>query len=231
MPFLVNLSTKPTMMLRLLCIICLCGPLYAFSPKNTQPGVYEEKAANILSEASKKLMDFDAVHMEFALSTSGNAMSLLSDTEGYIYVKGEKYYIKSGDMHFISDGVLAWTFLEDVNELHISYLEDTEGALSPISILNNFEEDFKPLWLREETHNNRKFHIIDMVPKEPHAFFKYRLGIDTETKMIVFTTAFDRQGNTYTYTITDIYFNPEIPDGFFVFDTDKYPDLEIVDLR
>lgn len=196
-----------------------------------QMGTYEKKAVEILSLAFNKLKAHDAIYMEFSFTSSQSEMAAFDDLSGFLYSKGDKYYIKSGDMHFISDGILAWTFLEDVNEVHISYLEDTEGALSPISIIENFEDDFMPLWLRKDYVNSRKAHIIDMVPIEPHSFSKYRVGIDTESADLLFMTAFDSQGNTYTYAISKIKGSPDISDGLFVFDPNKHPGVEVIDLR
>ncbi len=206
-------------------------PASQFAENKKQPGTYEKKAIEILSKAFNNLKAHDAIYMEFDFISSQSDIEAFDDHNGFLYAKGDKYYIKSGEMHFISDGILAWTFLEEVNEVHISYLEDTEGALSPISILENFEDEFMPVWLREEVFNSRKVHIIDMAPIEHHSFFKYRLGIDTETADVLFTTAFDRQGATYTYVVTNMLVNPDVPDDFFLFDPDQYPGIEVVDLR
>lgn len=196
------------------------------------PGVYEEKAIEILKETSEAFKSHDALFMEFVYIPSSSSMNLYDDSKGFMYVSGDKYYIKTGDMHFISDGVLTWTFLEDVNEVHISYLEDTEGAITPLSLLENFEEEFKSLWLRQEIYDDGELiEIIDLVPVEHHPFKKYRLAISSQSRHIVYTIAYDSHGGTYTYLITDTIIDPEIPGGLFSFNPEDHPGIEVVDLR
>ncbi len=215
--------------INILSLLVLLGPGKAI---NDQPGIYEEKAINILNKSSNTIKAYDALYLEFEYSSAGSSMELFNDAEGYIYMSGDKYYIKLGDMQFISDGILAWTFLMDVNEVHISYLEDTEGALTPISLLNNFEDEFSPLWIRQETHDDGKFlDIIDLVPIEHHPFQKYRLAISRKSNLVVYTIAYDMDARTYTYLVTETLINPEIGEGLFSFNPDDHPGIEVVDLR
>lgn len=209
-------------------LFCLSTALSAGSDK--QYVNYEEKAAGILEQAGNKLKAHDAVYLEFELTSSNTVMSSY-DSDGFIYAKGDMYKIKSGEIYFISDGTVSWTYLEDVNEVHISYLEDTEGALSPISLLDNYYRDYNYLWIGTEVFNNKKVHIIDLAPIDHQPFTKYRLGIDTETANVLFTIAFDRQGNTYTYTVTKMVVNPDVTDDMFTFDPSLYDDIEVIDLR
>ncbi len=195
-------------------------------------GDYEKKAIEILTKTSNAIKSHEALYMEFEYISSSSSIDFFDDVNGFIYMSGEKYYIKLGDMHFISDGVLAWTYLEDVNEVHISYLEDTEGVMSPLSLLHNFEEEFSALWLRQETYEDGELlEIIDLVPVEHHPFQKYRLAISSQDHHVVYTIAYDAHGGTYTYLIIDTLINPEIQDGLFSFNPHDHPDIEIVDLR
>ncbi len=199
---------------------------------NDPPRVYEDKATEILAMTGNTIKAYDALYLEVQYISSDSFTELFDDATGFIYVSGEKYYIKLGNMHFISDGVLAWTFLEDVNEVHISYLEDTEGALTPLSLLENFENEFRSLWIRQETTDDGEvIDIIDMVPLEHHPFYKYRIAISSKSHHVVYTIAYDSHGGTYTYMITDTLINPAIPPDLFLFDPDDYPGIEVVDLR
>ncbi len=210
--------------------LMLCFISFLSANNNLQPLCYEQKAINILNHARNKIKAYDAVYFEFDFS-GPDTDPIPYTNQGFLYVKGDKYYIKSGEMIFISDGTLAWTFLSDYNEVHISYLSDAEGAFSPITLLDHFDSDFTPLWISENIINNNKANIIDLVPVEPQPFSKYRLAIDIETAGVLFTIAYDRQGNTYTYTVTEMLVNPDVDDDLFVFDPSVHPDIEIVDLR
>ncbi len=215
--------------IHILSMLVLIGTGKAMSDP---PRVYEEKAIEILKKAGNTIKAYDALYLEVHYMSSNSSTELFDDAKGFIYLSGEKYYIKLGDMHFISDGMLAWTFLEDVNEVHISYLEDAEGTLTPLSLLDSFEEEFRPLWLRQETLDNGEvIDVIDMVPIEHHPFFKYRIALSSQSKHVVYIIAYDSHGGTYTYVITETLINPEIRDNLFSFDPGEHPDIEVVDLR
>ncbi len=192
---------------------------------------YEEKATNILNEARRKLNTHDALLINFTFSASEAAFDMDDDMDGFMYAKDDKFYIKSGASHFLSNGTLAWTYLEAVNEVHISKLEDTETVITPQSLLEDFKETFNPLWIRKEGENGHNLHIIDMVYIEPLTFQKYRIAVEENTGFLKYISAYDMQGNTYTYYITSTEINPEIPIGLFTFDQGKYPGIEVVDLR
>ncbi|MCG8476667.1 MAG: hypothetical protein MI784_14475 [Cytophagales bacterium] len=44
-------------------------------------------------------------------------------------------------------------------------------------------------------------------------------------------TSFDREGNKFRYLISNFKILDQVPDQTFEFDENKYPDVEIVDLR
>lgn len=196
------------------------------------PGVYEEKAIEILNKTGDVLKSHDAIYLEFIYMSPSSGIDFIDEATGHIYIYGDKYYIKSGDIYFISDGEYAWTYLEDVNELHISYLEDTEGLISPLSLLEDFEKQFRPLWLREEiSDDGETLDIIDMVPTGHDPFLKYRVAISKKSRHIAYMVAYDAHGTTYTYKIISTLINPEIPAGMFSFDPNEYPGIEVIDLR
>ncbi len=196
-----------------------------------QPRHYEEKAEDILTEASKALKAHDAVRMSFSYTMQNEEREQYDHAEGFILTSGDKFHLRQGMYHMISDGKTAWTFLEEVNEVHISYAEDTEEALSPVSVLDNFHEDFRARWIRLEPHDDEDIHIIDLVPHQPQTFYKFRVAIGEQSNSIVFLEAHDRQGGIYRYDIEVIETDPETSDQKFTFQPEDHPGIEVVDLR
>lgn len=229
--------------LNLLMPFAIFGYAGASSPPGLPPGqqqqlqdpgvrVYEERAEEILAMASEKILGYGSLEMHFEYQADDNiSFGDEEEMDAVLYSKGDKYYMRIGKSHFISDGETAWTFLEEVNEVHISLAEFTDQAMTPAYFLQNFKEEFRSKWIREQEYNGRTVHIIDMVPVEPHAFYKYRLALDTGDNHIVYTQAHDRQGNIIHYEITDFITGGDIPDSLFVFNPDNYPGIEVVDLR
>ena len=137
-----------------------------------------------------------------------------------------------GDNVFISDGETVWNYLDDMYEIHINYVENMEGGLTPTTLLDNFDEEYRGRFVRQESFNGKTVDIIDLIPNTPQSFFKYRVALNASDHMLVYTIAYDRHGGTYTYTLGKTRTNHEIDDKLFVFNRADFPsDIDIIDLR
>ncbi len=204
----------------------------AYQAEDTITGIYEEKALDILADARDRFHSFETFYSEFEYAASATDFGSSMGEGGYLYTKGNKYRMKLNGSLFISDGITAWSFLEDINEVHISDILETEGMLTPISLIEHHRDNFHPLWIRQEVYRNKTVDVIDLVPADPHtAFSKYRVAIDKNSKLIAYIVAYDRQGGSYSYTITKNEINPDIPGSLFDFNPDDYPGIEVIDLR
>lgn len=196
------------------------------------PGRYEQRALDILENSRVLFNSFDTFHAEFEYASSAGGFSQRLNDGGSLYTKGSKYYMKLDGNIFVSDGSTVWSFVEEINEVHISTVYDSEGIITPTSLLDNYQDAFQPLWIRQELHRGKDVHVIDLVPEDPHTpFSKYRIAIEADNGMIAYVVAYDRQGGTYTYTITETTINPDLPEAVFAFNPDEYPGIEVIDLR
>ena len=57
------------------------------------------------------------------------------------------------------------------------------------------------------------------------------VNIDKNSKNIVSTKVFEKNGNRYTYIVTNMKTNTTLPESLFVFNAKDYPNVEVVDLR
>jgi outer membrane lipoprotein-sorting protein len=73
---------------------------------------------------------------------------------------------------------------------------------------------------------------IELTPLDKtKTFFKVLVYIDKTNQSMVSTKVFQKTGDRYTYTITNLKKNTDLPDNLFVFDSKNYPKVEVVDLR
>ncbi len=221
-----HMTTNPFIFILLLLPWSAAGKQQA-----SQPMVYDEKATEILQQASEVLAGYPELKVTFVYTMENPRFSEKESMDGTLYASGDKYHMKLGDNLFISDGEVAWTFLGEVNEVHISLVEHSQGSITPTSLLRDFQEDYRPRWISEEDHQGARMHVIDLFPEQPEAFYKYRTGICTRNFHLVYITAHDRQGGNYTYQITGMKPEPGIPTELFTFDPGLYPGIEVVDLR
>jgi len=62
-------------------------------------------------------------------------------------------------------------------------------------------------------------------------YFKIKLFIEKATSNIAKAKVFDKNGNRYTYFVSNFTPNPNLPDLFFTFDQKAYAGVEVIDLR
>jgi len=201
-------------------------------PDPDTPGWYEKRALEILENSRVLFNSFDTFHAEFEYTSSVGGFSQSLNDSGSLYTKGNKYFMVLDGNIFVSDGSAAWSFLEEINEVHISNVYDSEGIITPTSLLDIYKDTFQPLWVRQEVHRGKDVHVIDLVPYDPYTpFTKYRIAIEAESDMIAYLVAYDRQGGTFSYIVTETNINLSLPDTLFVFNPDDYPGIEVIDLR
>ncbi len=206
--------------------------LFSFaSAQNQQERAAEAKGNQLMMEASQHIKSFRALKIFFSYDMENTSKNTKESMKGELISQGDRYHMSLSGNLFISDGTNTWTYLKDMNEVYINTLANSEGGITPTSILNDFEGQFRAKHIRQETHMGRRVEIIDLVPRAPQLFYKYRVALDASTKMLVYTIAHDREGSTYTYTMDRIETNPTIAAGQFTFSAANFPGIEVVDLR
>jgi outer membrane lipoprotein carrier protein len=192
----------------------------------------EQQANELLRKASAKIKAYNTMEVDFSYIMENPQMSIKETMRGKVQAKGDKYRMTVGDNVFISDGRNVWNFIDDLDEIHINTVENSEGGLSPTALLNDFATQYKARFIKQETVNGKLADIIDLVPNAPQSFFKYRVALDARDQSMIYTTAYDRHGGTYTYTIETMKTNQPIPDSRFVFNRNEFPaSVEVIDMR
>lgn len=193
---------------------------------------YDPEAKEILDAMSVKYQEIGSFESDFSYSMENPTQAISEDFEGEIVVKGDKYRLNMGGQEIINDGETVWTYLQEVNEVNIDNYDPEEGDISPTQIYNAYKRGFKYLYLEDQTENGDVYHIIDLIPENnDNQFFKIRLHISENDKTLKKWQIFDKNGTIYTYEISN--FNPDadIANSAFSFDSSKYENVEVVDLR
>jgi outer membrane lipoprotein-sorting protein len=105
--------------------------------------------------------------------------------------------------------------------------------MTPQKIFTDFyDKDFLYKLNGEKTENGKVIQEIELTPTDKtRSFFKVLVYVDKKTKNISSSKVLEKSGNKYTYGVSNLNGNSNIPDEQFVFDKKKYPGVEEVDLR
>lgn len=192
---------------------------------------YEKKAKDILAQASSKIKSYTSIKIDFTYEMENKEQKINESMQGSLISKGEKFNMEIGGQRFISDGTTLWTYMKEMNEVQINLVANSEEDLNPTALISSFETDYRCKWIKNESYQGKQLDIIDMVPNESKAFFKIRIAVDSQSKQLVYSTAYDRNGGTYTYRIKKFLSNVAVNEADFSFDPKKHAGIEIIDLR
>jgi outer membrane lipoprotein-sorting protein len=192
----------------------------------------DAKAQEILKGVSAKYRSFNSLEADFTLTLDNPSEKIKDTQKGKVALKGNKYWVEIGGQTIVSDGKTVWTYLKDANEVQITEATNDKDAITPTNIFTVYERGFKSRFVEEKTINGKLIQLIELVPEDAKKpFFKVQLNIDKANKMIQSAKLFDKNGNHYIYTLDNITPNAVASENIFMFNTSKYPKIEVVDLR
>ena len=191
----------------------------------------DTKAKTTLDAVSAKMKSYTTMKIDFTYSMVNDKTKVNESKSGTIQIKGSKYHLEIGGQIVFCDATTVWTYLKDDNEVNVNNASTQEDATNPTTILNNYSKNFKPKFIKEEVQGGKTIAVIDMTPIKAKSYYKVRLNIDKIAQQIVSTSVYDKNGSTYTYTVTKFASNLPMADALFTFVKANYPGVQVNDMR
>ncbi|MGK2862039.1 MAG: LolA family protein [Chitinophagaceae bacterium] len=190
-------------------------------------------AKQVLDAVSAKFKTFNSVQAGFAYKVEDAKGKPMSSKNGSVWMKGNKYKVSFGGQEIFSDGNTIWNYDKNSNEVTINNVDASGSALTPQKLFTNFyDKDFLYLLNGEKKIGGKTLQEIEMTPTDKSKpFHKVYLQVDKSAKTIYSTRVLENGGNRYTYTVSNMKTNSPLADNQFTFDKNKYPGVEVVDLR
>mgnify|MGYP000860220236 FL=1 len=216
-------------MLTLFSIFTFLLSLFGYNPDKQ---LNDPKAKVLLDAVSKTYKNYESVEANFTLISTNPQQNKKKKKKGTVYLKGEKYKLLMGKQEIICDKKSVWTYLKDIKEVQINDYEPNKEDITPSNMFTIYQNDFNYILNGEDNIDKTECTIIDLMPKDKNKpFFKVRIWINKNAKFIKQMKVFDKNGSTYTYTVTLFNSKAGLEDNFFKFDTSKHPEVHVEDLR
>ena len=150
--------------------------------------------------------------------------------KGTIVMKGEKFYLHSGQIQSWYDGKTQWSYVADTEEVNISHPtpEELQG-INPYFILVNYQENFESSYKGMKTHEGKQVHEIVLAPKG-NAHEQITLWI-SKTSHPIYIKVENNGKPVSEIHVKNVRKQKEINDQVFRFNKSLYPNAEIIDLR
>ena len=214
-----------------ICFSFCTANLFAQATKGS--GKSDPEAKKVLDAVSAKFKTFKSVKATFTLKIENAAGKVQGTKTGTVLMKGLKYRVSITGQDIFCDGSTIWTYDMAAKEVQVATLDNSSGSITPQKLFTNFyDKDFLFLLNEDVKRNGKTFQVVELTPLDKtKPFFKVVLEVDKATKVIMSTRVFEKNGNRYLYAINNMATSSAIPDDSFVFNTKKYPGVEVIDLR
>jgi outer membrane lipoprotein-sorting protein len=190
-------------------------------------------AKKILDAVSAKFRTYKTPQAAFTYKIENAQGKALSTKKGTVTMKGSKFRVSMGGLEIFSDGRTSWNYDKSANEVTVSGVDVSAGAITPQKLFTNFyDKDFLYKLNGTKKEGGKNLVEIEMTPTDKtKPFHKVYVLVDNATKTLYSARFLEKSGNRYSYTINTLKPNISIADADFIFDKKKFPGVEVVDLR
>ena len=187
----------------------------------------DEKAEKILKDLSANTKSYIYMDVDFDFNFINTSQDINESQKGNIKINQNKFRLDLNQQLIISDDSIQWIYLKESNELQIMEYDSQDEMISPNKLFTIYENGYKSQYIELKENN----HIIDLFPIESNEFKNIQLHIDQDKIQLKKIILFDKNGGSFSYSITKLITDKEIDENVFKFNEANYPDLEIIDLR
>lgn len=206
----------------LFIILCL---LFIFV---SQAQIRDAKAKTILEEVSARANAAKSIRADFSYLMDNPKAKIHEEKKGKVLISGDKYTMTAAGQTVISDGTTIWTYFRESNEVQVNAVDEDDEALTPTRLLTSYHQNYNAKSIKSE---DPAWETIELTPVKTKNFSKAILNIHKTKKQITSFRIYDKNGNVFTYKISNYTTDVPVTTAEFTFDPKKYPGVEIIDMR
>jgi len=191
------------------------------------------KAKEILDKVSEVTKSYSSIKADFTFTLENKQADIEDSYDGTILISGNKYKADVMNAESYFDGETLWTYLTEVGEVNISTPDpNDEMSLSPSNIFSIHEDGFRYIFAGEEVKDGKQIQIVDLFPEDRNKpFSRIKLYVNKANSHISKIMQIGKDGNNYIIEINKMATNVPAEESQFVFNTEDYPDVDVIDLR
>ena len=188
-----------------------------------------DNSGAIVKGVATKTKSYSTIKIGFTFKMVNKGKTILKN--GYVWVKGDKFLFDFNKQVVMCNGTTQWTYLEEANEVSISHANADEESINPAFILNDYDKKYKTKLIKEFSDRGKYLQVVDLYPLKASSLANIRITIQKNTQQITKMMVVEKGGDTYEYLVNSFVVNQPISNAVFEFNAQKYPKVDINDMR
>jgi outer membrane lipoprotein carrier protein len=217
---------KTETMKKAIWTIMLILPAMLMSAQNK-----DAKAVKLLDDLSAKTKASKTIKADFTYTMTNKQAKINESKSGVLLVSGDKYRLTASGQTVICDGKTVWTYIKESNEVQVNSLDNKDDALTPSKLLTSYNQNYAATIIKDKDNKDVNVEAIQLIPNTSKNFNKAILLVDKVKMQVRGFKLFDKNGNIFTYTVTNYKTDVPTTPSDFSFDAAKYPGVEVIDMR
>lgn len=187
------------------------------------------EAKKLLESASQKMESYDNIVFDFSYVLNNRMEQINQENSGQVTVADEKYKLNFLDAIQLFDGVALYTIVPENEEITITQADHEEDfGINPNELLRFYKEGYDYHWDISQRVKGKNIQFIKLIPTQDDGDLRSLLiGIDTQKNHIYKFIEVGDNGTVTTLTINEMEVDSALPENFFVFNKDDYPEYYI----
>src|SRR5690606_27757083 len=194
----------------------------------------DQTAETILNNVSERYQSLSGLTATFDYTYSTSPGDVAEKSTGQVAVKGNKYKLVLNDQEIYNNGKTGWTYINSNNlkEVTNHSVEGRADEWQSSNSYNLYKKGYDYKLLGEKQQNDTTIQEIELsAQKRNNQFQRIKLFVDKAKMDLLGWEIQDEMGGVFSYRFRDINTQANLPDSHFIFDTQKHPDVEVIDLR
>jgi outer membrane lipoprotein carrier protein len=189
-------------------------------------------AAEVLEKVQSVYAGVEDASADFSQTVSLSYAKLEQSFTGTVMMKkGNKYRVESQEQTLVTDGKTVWAYSPVNKQVLIDSYKENPNTLSPEQFLVGLPKNFRAALVDDNSNDPHAAYCLKLSPATGSAksIKSLKVCIDAGDWSVRRVEYIDMNETRTVYTLTNIRFNPGIPDDRFTFTVPA--NVETVDLR
>ena len=180
----------------------------------------DPKAKDILKKTENMIQKAESICIDFDMGE-----------KGILCMKGDKFYLDCAGIQTWYNGKTQWSYVEANEEVNISTptIEELQ-QINPYLLMKSYDNEYHYKYIGNRMTNGNQVYEIILFPQKKQDITSITLFISTEYIPLYIKVEQNNQAPV-EFKVTNFQHSKHLTDDFFIFDRNKYPDAEMIDLR